>query len=131
MADICLLAMIVVHDADHVRQAVNWCYTIPLSVWIVNVLVYVPGLLSLWLAWHWRTIAALATCVSGVLIAVAFAKVHLWKPFLPVWGIWNESFLVLGVDAISWSILTLTVLVGVGVSLAGAFVAGRISHLSQ
>ena len=93
----------------------------------MNILVYVPGLLSLSLAWRSRPAAAWATCVGGVLVAAAFAKVHLWKPFLPVWGIWNKSFLVLGVDAVSWSILTLTVLVGVGVSLTGAFVGGRLS----
>jgi len=123
--------MIIVHDADHVRQAVNWCYTIPLSVWVVNVTVYLPGLLALWLAWCFRPTAAWATSAAGIAVAAAFAKVHLWKPFLPVWGIWNKTFLVLGVDAISWSILTLTVLTGVAVAMAGAYVAGRLSHESR
>lgn len=122
-----LTAMIVVHDLDHMRQARNWCYTIPPSVLLVNVLVYVPGLASILMAWRRRRSAALVSAAAGVLIATAFAKVHLWKPFFPVWGIWNRSFLILDVDALTWWILTATVLTGVSVSMVGAYVVGRLA----
>ena len=58
---------------------------------------------------------------------MTFAKVHLLGADIPVWGIWNKSFFVLGVDAISWSVLAFTVAVGIGVGVAGAYVVGRLS----
>uniref|UniRef100_UPI003DA4C812 hypothetical protein n=1 Tax=Celeribacter sp. SCSIO 80788 TaxID=3117013 RepID=UPI003DA4C812 len=43
LANIAMIAMIVIHDSDHVRQAANWCYTISAQLWLVNVSVYVPS----------------------------------------------------------------------------------------
>jgi hypothetical protein len=125
--NIAMLLTIVFHDADHCRQAMNWGYTIPLSLWLVNCIVYLPNGVALFLTHQRRRSAALVTCLAGLLIAVAFAKVHLLGADIPVWGIWNRSFFVLGVDAISWSILAFTVAVGIGVGVAGAYVMGRLS----
>jgi len=41
-ANAIMIAMIIIHDADHVRQASCWNYTIPLLVWLVNISVYTP-----------------------------------------------------------------------------------------
>jgi phosphotransferase system glucose/maltose/N-acetylglucosamine-specific IIC component len=126
-ANSAMLLTIVFHDADHCRQAMNWGYTIPLAVWLVNCIVYLPNGVALLLTRQRRRSAALATCLAGLLIAVAFAKVHLLGADIPVWGIWNRSFFVLGVDTISWSILACTVAVGIGVGIAGVYVMGRLS----
>lgn len=47
VANIAMLAAITLHDADHIRQAVNWCYTITATLWIINVAVY----LQAWEPW--------------------------------------------------------------------------------
>jgi hypothetical protein len=126
-AHMVMLLTIVFHDADHCRQAMNWGYTIPLALWLVNGIVCLPNEVALLLTRHRRRSAALATRLAGLLIVVAFAQVHLLGADIPVWGIWNRSFFVLGVDAISWSILVWTVAVGIGVGMAGASVMGRFS----
>lgn len=123
-ANLAMIAMIVIHDADHVRQAIGWCYTIGLQLWLVNISVYIPSFIALALILTGRRGGGPATCVNGLLVAAAFAEVHLWRPTIPVWGIWNKSFLVLGVDRISWTILALTVFVGACVAMAGAYAMG-------
>lgn len=122
-ANIAMIAMIVIHDSDHVRQAANWCYTISAQLWLVNVSVYVPSLIALALLWRGKG-AGVATLINGLLVGAAFSEVHLWRPSIPVWGIWNDNFFILGVDWISWMILALTVLVGALVSAAGAYALG-------
>lgn len=122
-ANITMIAMIVIHDTDHVRQAANWCYTISAQLWLVNVSVYVPSLIALALLWRGKG-AGIATMINGLLVGAAFSEVHLWRPSIPVWGIWNDNFFILGADRISWTILALTVLVGALVSAAGAYALG-------
>lgn len=120
LANLALLAMILVHDADHVRQARNWCYSIPRSLFLVNLLVYVPSVIASALALARRTrIAALATVVAGVFVAVGFLEVHLFGIDAPVWGLWTRPFVELGADAISWSVLVATAAVGMVVALVG------------
>tara|TARA_R110002096_G_scaffold86792_2_gene199535 strand:- start:26754 stop:27197 length:444 start_codon:yes stop_codon:yes gene_type:complete len=126
-ANLIMIAMVLVHDADHIRQAYCWDYTIPLLVWIVNISVYTPSFIALYLIKKNKNSASTATVVNGLLVAAAFSEVHLLGPTFPVWGIWNKNFFILGADAISWTILAVTVAVGVGVSLTGNFVRGRLS----
>ena len=45
-----MLVSVLIHDGDHIRQAVNWGYTIPLSLWALNLIVYVLPVVSLFLA---------------------------------------------------------------------------------
>jgi len=125
VANIGMLLAITIHDADHIRQAANWCYTITVTLWIINVAVYLPSLAALVLSIGRHRFAAGATSAGALLIAILFAKVHLWKPTVNAWGIWNKSFFVLGADWISWSILTMLVLVAVAVAMTGAWVIGR------
>ncbi|MDY0779838.1 hypothetical protein [Tenacibaculum sp. IB213877] len=123
--------MIVIHDSDHIRQAICWNYKIPLSVWLVNISVYTPSIIGLYFVYKKYNLATTTTIINGLLVAVAFAKVHLWKPTIPVWGIWNKNFFLLGVDAISWTVLVVTILVGIGVSMSGVYVKGRQSIIHE
>lgn len=122
LANLVMLAMIVIHDADHVRQARNWCYTIPTSLWWVNVLVYLPNGLALLLVAARRRISALMTAAAGLFIAIGFAKVHLWGTSA-IWGVWRKSFFQLGADDLSWAVLAATIVIGLGVGAVGAYVA--------
>jgi len=122
-ANIGMISMIMIHDADHVRQASNWCYTISAQLWLVNVSVYIPSLIALVLLRYGRG-AAVVTIVNGLLVGGAFSEVHLWRPSVPVWGIWNSNFFILGADWISWTVLSFTVLIGALVSAAGAYAMG-------
>jgi len=127
VANIMMLLAITLHDADHIRQAANWCYTITASLWIINIAVYLPSLAALALSLRRHRLASLATSISALLIAFLFAKVHLWKPTFNAWGIWNKTFFALGADWISWTVLTLLVLVGVGVAMTGTWAMGLSS----
>ncbi|HEQ3521871.1 TPA: hypothetical protein VGS91_004881 [Citrobacter freundii] len=130
VANIVMLLAITIHDADHIRQASNWCYTITATLWFINVVVYLPSLAALVLSLRRHRLAAIATSTSALLIAILFAKVHLWKPTFNVWGIWNSTFFQLGADWISWSVLALLVLAGVEVAMTGTWVMGRVSQES-
>jgi hypothetical protein len=127
-ANAIMILTIIVHDADHVRQAMGWSYRIGPTLWLINMLVYIPNGSALALTFLRRGSAAIATSAGSLLIAASFAETHLWRPSLQVWGIWNRSFFELGVDAISWSILAATIAVGVGSAIAGAYVAGALSE---
>lgn len=39
--NLALLAVTLLHDADHIMQAHRWNYHIPLQLWIINLAVYV------------------------------------------------------------------------------------------
>ncbi len=125
IANLAMILTITIHDLDHIRQAANWCYTITAALWIVNIAVYVPSLVALILGLRRHHWAAAATSASALLIAILFAKVHLWKPTFNVWGMWDRTFFELGADSLSWSILVLTVLMGVAVAMTGTWVMGR------
>jgi hypothetical protein len=129
VANVAMLLMMAIHDADHIRQAINWCYTIPGWLLAVNTVVYVPNGLALFASIRRHRIAPLATTVGSLFIAVSFSTLHLWKPLIPVWGIWNQSFFKLNADQFSWSILALTVVVAVGVAIVGGWAGGRASAL--
>ena len=65
----CAIVMIVavlIHDGDHIRQARNWGYSIPLSLWVLNLTVYVLPVVTLFLARSGRPSATLVGAVAGV-----------------------------------------------------------------
>lgn len=124
IANIVMLATIVVHDLDHVRQAVQWGYTFTFALLAVNCVVYAPNLVAFLLARQGRFSGAVWTCIGGLNTGISFAKIHLLGAAIPVWGPWNQSFFVLGADTLSWWVLTFTVVIGVGVALAGMYVVG-------
>jgi hypothetical protein len=71
---------------------------------------------------------ALAHC--SLAIAILFAKVHLYRPFANVWGLWNRNFFALGADWISWSILAFTVAGGIISAMICAWAIGRAASLA-
>ena len=83
-ANVIMLATIIVHDCDHVRQAICWNYQIPLYLYIVNISAYIPSFVALALAFKRNKSASIATAVNGCLIAAGFAQIHLWKPSIPI-----------------------------------------------
>jgi formate-dependent nitrite reductase membrane component NrfD len=130
-ANIIMIITTIIHDADHVRQALCWNYTIGLELWLVNMSVYIPCFIALALTLNNKNSAAFTTSFSGIFIAACFLEVHLWRPTVPVWGLWNDNFFILGADIISWTILVITAAVGFGVGMAGFYVSGRMSVLKS
>jgi len=41
------LISVVLHDCDHVRQAINWGYSIPVSLLVLNITVYIFPVVSI------------------------------------------------------------------------------------
>ncbi|AEB06589.1 hypothetical protein Corgl_0471 [Coriobacterium glomerans PW2] len=114
---IAILAAALLHDADHIRQAINWGYIIPLSVWGVNLTVYVLPAIAIFLIKMRRISAGVVTTIAGLYITVSFLMLHLLGSFTGAWGVWNNSYPALmkgvmydgvwfqGVDWISWVFL--------------------------
>lgn len=42
-----MVAAVLVHDGDHIRQAINWGYSIPIALWCLNLTVYVLPVLTI------------------------------------------------------------------------------------
>lgn len=126
-----MLNMIAIHDFDHMRQAMNWNYKFTLPVLLVNFIVYLPNWLAILLISKRKYIGAIVSVISGPLIGLSFLKVHLLGAFIPVWGLWNDSFFTLGADKISWWILTLTAIVGVAVGMSSIFLLGMEKQKNQ
>lgn len=124
IANIVMLIMVLIHDGDHIRQAMGWGYRFTFALLAINCIVYVPNLVAFLLARQGRYSGAIVTCIGGINTGMSFAKIHLLGASVKVWGPWNESFFALGVDAVSWTILAITVIVGVGVAMTGMYVIG-------
>lgn len=112
-----ILFSVIAHDCDHVRQAVNWGFTIPISLWVINCSVYILPVLSIFLVKIGRASAAAVTGITGIFTSCAFLVIHLFGSFSGNWGVWNYSYFELmkgvtyngvfyqGVDWISWMFL--------------------------
>jgi len=127
VTNLAMLEVIAIHDCDHMRQAMGWNYQFTLALLLVNMIVYLPNLLSLILASQGQLKGVIATLVSGPLIAAAFLKLHLLGAWLPVWGPWNRSFFALGVDMISWWILAITAIAGILVGMMATYILGQLT----
>lgn len=124
IANIVMLLMIVIHDTDHVRQAIGWGYHFTFAILAINCIVYAPSLVAFLLSRQGRFSGAIVTCIGGINTGVSFLKIHLLGASVKVWGPWNRSFFELGVDALSWWVLAITAAVGVGVAMTGIYVIG-------
>ena len=112
-----MLVSILIHDGDHIRQAYKWTYSIPLSLWALNLTVYVLPVVSLFLARSRRFSALLVTAIAGVFTSASFVILHLCGSSTGLWGVWNFSYFELikgvtyngvfyqGVDWLSWVLL--------------------------
>ena len=114
---IVMIVAVLIHDGDHIRQALNWGYSIPLSLWVLNLTVYVLPVVTLFLARSGRPSATLVGAVAGVFTTASFLILHLCGSFTGNWGVWNYSYFALikgvtyngvfyqGVDWLSWVLL--------------------------
>ena len=112
-----ILLSILMHDGDHIRQAINWGYSIPLSLLVLNLVVYLLPVISIFLTKMQRASASLVTAFAGVFTTAGFLIIHLCGAFSGLWGVWNFSYFELmkgitwqgvyyqGVDWISWVFL--------------------------
>lgn len=112
-----MIAAVLMHDGDHIRQALNWNYSIPMSLWVLNLTVYVLPVVSLFLSRMERYSATIVSGIAGIFTSASFLIIHLFGSASGLWGVWNYSYFELikgvtyegvfyqGVDFISWIFL--------------------------
>lgn len=127
-ANFSMLLVVSIHDVDHMRQAMGWGYQFGILLLLVNLMVYLPNLISLYLVGKDKFSGIVWTSISGPVIAIAFLKLHLLGAWIPIWGPWNRSFFALGVDSLSWWILVLTAVAGVVTGAIGIYCLGRVQE---
>lgn len=115
--NLAILGAALLHDADHIRQAIRWHYKIPMQLWIINLAVYVLPTVAEFLLKNKRTSSFLTVAANGIVTSAAFLKVHLFKPTTDIWGAWNYNYFKLakgvwhegqfikGIDWIDWALL--------------------------
>ena len=72
-----ILGAALLHDADHIRQAIRWHYKIPIQLWIINL--FKPTT-DIWGAWNYNY-------------------------FKLARGVWHEGQFIKGIDWIDWALL--------------------------
>lgn len=114
---IVMLVAILIHDGDHIRQALNWEYSIPIAIWVLNLTVYVLPVVTIFLVKTRRFSAMLVCAIAGVFTTASFLILHLCGSASGLWGVWNYSYFDLikgvtwqgqyyqGVDVWSWVFL--------------------------
>lgn len=112
-----MLAAVLMHDGDHIRQAYKWTYSIPLSLWALNLTVYVLPVVTIFLVRSRRFSATLVGAVAGVFTSASFLILHLFGSATGLWGVWNFSYFEIakgvtyngvyyqGIDVTSWIFL--------------------------
>lgn len=112
-----ILISILLHDGDHIRQAINWGYSIPFSLLVLNLTVYIFPAVSIFLIKLGRMSSTLVTAIGGIFTTTGFLVIHLCGAASGLWGVWNYSYFELikgvtwngvfyqGVDWISWVFL--------------------------
>lgn len=121
-----MLGSILIHDGDHIRQAYNWSYSIPISLLVLNLVVYLPTVVAIFLTKTRRFSATIVTAFGGINTGIGFAAIHLLGSSSGLWGVWNDPYKELGVDWLSWVILAEVVMVGILVACAALFWAGSV-----
>ena len=89
--NLAILGAALLHDADHIRQAIRWHYKIPLQLWVINLAVYVLPTVAEFLLKNKRASSFLTVAANGIVTSAAFLKVHLFKPTTDIWGAWNYN----------------------------------------
>ena len=87
-----ILGAALLHDADHILQAIRWRYKIPMQLWIINLAVYVLPTVAEFLLKNKRVSSFLTVAANGIVTSAAFLKVHLFKPTTNIWGAWNYNY---------------------------------------
>lgn len=109
--DLALLALLALHGLDHeLRHPV----ATPAVVSALGTVEFVIVIGALWLALRGSPAAWRATSFAGFAVATAYAVVHL----PPDWGALSQPYSEIGVDALSWADLALTIVAGVAIGIA-------------
>lgn len=124
------LISVVLHDCDHIRQAINWGYSIPVSLLVLNLTVYIFPAVSIFLTKNRRWSATIVTAVGGIFTSSSFNILHLFGSFSGLWGIWNDSYFELGVDWISWMFLAEVTLLCLPCTCIAMYLCGRVTERS-
>ena len=120
LTNLLALGLMVVHDLDHVRVAMDRGYALPLITLTAFTLAYLPNLMALALVRRRSRRAPMATALAGVVVFLGFIGFHIVGAacisnvldLRPLLGVWVSSYVLLQVDAWSWTMLA--------VNMAGA-----------
>lgn len=63
---IVMVIAVLLHDGDHIRQALNWGYHIPIAIWALNLTVYIFPVVTIFLAKSRRMSATLVGAIGGI-----------------------------------------------------------------
>ena len=114
---IVMVIAVLIHDGDHIRQALNWGYQIPLAIWALNLTVYIFPVVTIFLAKSRRMSSTLVGAIGGIFTPASFLGLHLMGSATGLWGVWNFSYFELidgvwyngvfyqGIDTLSWIFL--------------------------
>ena len=89
---ICGIVMVIavlIHDGDHIRQALNWGYHIPLAIWALNLTVYIFPVVTIFLARSRRMSSTLVGAIGGIFTPASSACISSVR--LPACGAFGIS----------------------------------------
>ena len=86
---IVMVVAVLIHDGDHIRQALNWGYHIPLAIWALNLTVYIFPVVTIFLAKSRRMSATLVGAIGGIFTPASFLGLHLFGSATGLWGVEN------------------------------------------
>lgn len=123
--NIAVLVSLALHDVDHLRQASEIDYAIPLRLFVGNASFYLPTLVALYVSWRRDRRAGSWTIASALLWMAGFFAVHIVGAGY-FFGYWQTPYPRLGVDALSWVLFVVPVTV-FAITAALAF-RGRVDR---
>lgn len=118
-AAIIVLISVLIHDGDHIRQAILWStdttgkwvsqayldklYGGDMTIWnvltpsilVLNLTVYIFPVLSIFLIKTRRFSSMLILAIAGIFTTCSFMILHLCGSFSGNWGFWNISYIAL------------------------------------
>jgi hypothetical protein len=115
--NVALLAVLLLHDLDHVRQGRD----IEAGVIAIGIFGDVVAIASLGLALAAHRVAPAAAVIVGFGTALGFVLVHA----LPDWGPVSQGYPDIGVDVLSWVAVFVPIAVAVGLGLSGLAASRR------
>lgn len=114
---VALVAMVVMHDLDHVRQG----RSLDTPVIAVGLIGLVAALVSLGLSALRHRWAPAASLLVGFGTAIGFVAVHV----VPRWSAISDPYPDLPVDALSWTSVAASIVIALAVGLAGLLALRR------
>lgn len=102
------VALMVLHDLDHLRVILTRGYRVDVLQLVPVVLAYLPTLLALVLVKERSPLAALGSVASGAFVAAGVMLIHalgmsvISRAFNPFFLEWGQSYCTIGVDYLTW-----------------------------